>query len=55
MATGKRICASQSRGQNVSGVQAFSVREFFARFPNDDACLDRIMEVRYGMRPFEKC
>ncbi len=27
----------------------FSVREFFKRFPNDDACLDHVMEVRYGM------
>ncbi len=37
-------------GQKVSAVQAFSVREFFAEFPNDDACLNRVMEVRYGMR-----
>jgi transposase len=27
---------------------AFSVREFFARFPDDDACLVHIMKVRYG-------
>lgn len=27
----------------------FSVREFFARFPDDEACLTHIMEVRYGM------
>ena len=33
-----------------SKVQAFSVREFFARFPDDQACLTHIMEVRYGMR-----
>jgi len=26
----------------------FSVREFFARFPNDDACLEHIMQVRFG-------
>jgi transposase-like protein len=33
-----------------------SVREFFARFPNDEACLDHIMEVRYGLRhPCDKC
>ena len=37
-------------GQRESNVQAFSVREFFAEFPNDDACLVRIMEVRYGLR-----
>lgn len=28
----------------------FTVRDFFKRFPNDDACLDHIMSVRYGMR-----
>jgi transposase len=33
-----------------SNVQAFSVREFFARFPDDAACLDHVMTVRYGMR-----
>jgi transposase len=27
-----------------------TVREFFARFPDDDACLSHIMEVRYGQR-----
>ena len=55
MATRKRIRPSQA-GQNVSGVQAFSVREFFETFPNDDACLTRIMEVRYGLRHVcEKC
>jgi transposase len=37
-------------GQRESNVQAYSVREFFAEFPNDDACLTRVMEVRYGMR-----
>jgi transposase-like protein len=26
------------------------VREFFARFPNDDACLAHVMSVRYGLR-----
>jgi len=26
----------------------FSVREFFARFPNEDACLEHIMAVRFG-------
>ena len=28
----------------------FSVREFFKRFPDDEACLHHIMEVRYGTR-----
>ncbi|MEJ2625034.1 MAG: IS1595 family transposase, partial [Pseudolabrys sp.] len=27
-----------------------TVREFFARFPDDDACLNHIFEVRYGFR-----
>lgn len=27
-----------------------SVREFFQRFPTDDACLEHLMEVRYGLR-----
>jgi len=27
-----------------------TVREFFARFPDDDACLTHVMEVRYGLR-----
>jgi transposase len=41
---------------NPSQVQAFSVREFFARFPTDDACLDHVMDVRHGMRhPCDKC
>jgi transposase-like protein len=34
----------------------FSVRDFFARFPDDDACLNHIMEVRFGMKhPCRKC
>jgi hypothetical protein len=37
-------------GTRESNVQAFSVRQFFARFPNDDACLEHVMTVRYGMR-----
>jgi transposase len=42
--------------KNPSAVQPLSVREFFKRFPNDDACLDHVMEVRYGMRhPCGKC
>lgn len=31
-------------------VEKLTVRQFFARFPDDDACLTHIMEVRYGMR-----
>lgn len=31
----------------------FSVRDFFKRFPDDEACLIHIMEVRFGMR--HKC
>jgi transposase len=34
----------------ASNVTPFSVRQFFARFPNDDACLDHVMTVRFGMR-----
>ena len=26
----------------------FSVRDFFKRFPDDEACLNHIWEVRYG-------
>ena len=49
MPTRKRVRESQA-GTQVSNVQAFSVREFFAQFDSDDACLTRIMEVRYGLR-----
>jgi transposase len=42
--------------KNPSKVQALSVREFFARFPNDDVCLEHIMAVRFGLRhPCAKC
>jgi transposase len=42
--------------KSPSASPTFNVREFFARFPNDDACLDHVMEVRYGMRhACEKC
>lgn len=27
-----------------------TVRQFFERFPTDDACLEHVMEVRYGLR-----
>jgi len=33
-----------------------TVRQFFDRFPNDDACLEHIMEVRFGLRhDCQKC
>ncbi len=31
-------------------VEKLTVRQFFARFPDDDACLTHVMEVRYGLR-----
>src|ERR1700691_3173147 len=44
------------RRKNPSQVQAFSVREFFERFPTEDACLEHLMELRYGRRhPCDKC
>lgn len=47
--TRKRIRPSQA-GSKVSNVQPFSLREFFTEFQSEDACLTRIMEVRYGLR-----
>ena len=39
-----------------SSVQDFSVRQFFGRFPSDEACLEHIMNVRYGLRhTCERC
>ena len=49
MPTRKRNRPTQA-GTECSNVQAYSVREFFAEFKDDDACLTRIMEVRYGLR-----
>ena len=49
MPSRKRKRPSQA-GTRISNVVPFSVREFFSRFPDDDACLTHIMEVRYGMR-----
>jgi hypothetical protein len=49
MAIRKRKRQSKA-GQKESNVQEFSVREFFAEFPNDDACLQRVMEVRFSLR-----
>jgi transposase len=34
--------------KSPSASPALSVREFFARFPNEQACLDHIMAVRFG-------
>ena len=34
--------------KSPSASPEFSVREFFARFPNEQACLDHIMSVRFG-------
>lgn len=34
--------------KSPSASPEFSVREFFARFPTDDACLEHIMAVRFG-------
>jgi transposase len=43
-------------GKTPSKVVPFSVREFFERFPSDDACLQHVMEVRYGLRHMcQKC
>jgi transposase-like protein len=30
--------------------ETFTLRDFFKRFPDDDACLEHVMNVRYGMR-----
>ena len=49
MTTRKRKRPSKA-GQRESNVQPFSVCEFFAEFSDDDACLKRVMEVRYGLR-----
>ena len=35
-----------------SSTPDFSVRDFFKRFPNDDVCLDHIMEQRFGLKCF---
>ncbi len=39
-----------SNKRNPSRVLEFSVREFFARFPDDAACLEHVMTVRHGLR-----
>lgn len=44
------------RPPKPSNVQPFSVREFFDRFPTEDACLEHLMAMRYGLRhPCAKC
>ncbi len=40
------MTGNKSPGQ----VRIYSIREFFAHFHSDDACLEHIMEVRYGLR-----
>lgn len=30
--------------------KSLSIREFFKRFPDDDTCLEHVMEVRYGLQ-----
>jgi transposase len=30
--------------------QKLTVQQFFQRFPDDDACLEHVMDVRYGLR-----
>ena len=34
----------------MADTEKFTVRDFFNRFPNDDACLEHVMEVRFGLR-----
>src|SRR5580692_7911991 len=39
-----------SKASKTQKLGRLTVGEFFARFPDDDACLTHIMEVRYGLR-----
>lgn len=39
-----------AKRKNPSKASEFSVREFFGRFNSDDACLEHVMAVRYGLR-----
>lgn len=43
--------------KSPSASPEFSVREFFQRFPDEDACLEHIMQVRFGGTRFDcpKC
>src|SRR5260221_2660708 len=29
----------------------FTVQDFYRRFPTDDACLDQVFRIRYGIQP----
>ncbi len=39
-----------SKDTQLQKLGRLTVGEFFARFPDDDTCLNHIMEVRFGMR-----
>jgi transposase len=39
-----------SKDSQIQKLGKLTVGDFFARFPDDDACLTHIMEVRYGLR-----
>jgi transposase len=39
-----------SKNTQLQKLGRLTVGEFFARFPDDDACLTHVMEVRYGLR-----
>jgi transposase len=41
---------AMSKDTQIQKLGRLTVGEFFARFPDDDACLNHIMEVRYGVR-----
>src|ERR1051326_513469 len=41
---------ARRKSTKESSVVPLSVREFFERFPTDEACLEHVMEVRYGLR-----
>ena len=45
-----------SKDSQLQKLGKLTVGEFFARFPDDEACLNHIMEVRYGVRHVcQKC
>lgn len=39
-----------SKASEIQKLGKLTVRELFARFPDEEACLTHIMEVRYGLR-----
>jgi hypothetical protein len=39
-----------SKDSQIQKLGKLTVGELFARFPDEDACLNHIMEVRYGLR-----